>query len=38
MLRRGRVAAVGTLAELRGAHADTSLEELFLALAGDGPA
>ena len=35
ILRAGRVIAQGTLAELRGAHADRSLEDVFLELGRD---
>ncbi len=38
MLRRGRIVASGTLAELRGARGDATLEQLFLELAAEGPA
>ena len=37
MLRRGRVVAAGTLAELRGARGDATLEQLVLELAAEGP-
>lgn len=37
MLRRGQVVASGTLAELRGARGETSLETLFLELAAERP-
>jgi ABC-2 type transport system ATP-binding protein len=36
MLRRGRIVASGTLAELRGARGDATLETLFLELAAEG--
>jgi ABC-2 type transport system ATP-binding protein len=37
MLRRGRIAASGTLEELRGARGDATLETLFLELAAERP-
>jgi ABC-2 type transport system ATP-binding protein len=37
MLRRGRVVASGTLAQLRGGRGDATLETLFLELAAEGP-
>lgn len=37
ILKHGRVIAQGTLAELRGAHGERSLEDVFLALGSEGP-